>query len=139
MGTRCRPAERAGCTDVAVFRPSGDGSDYGSSIDWCPEPDLNRQGVAPEGFSCPLRLSPPPLARLVLCGVWGLDFPFAVPREVRGLGGGRQVSTPSGCSLGSTRRLGSGLPPARTLPPAEVSPNLTPVIPCVSARALKLR
>lgn len=48
-----------------------------------------------------------------MCGVWGLDFPFAVPREC-GLGGGRQVSTPSGTALvGVLRRLGSGLPPAR--------------------------
>jgi len=45
------------------------------------------------GFSCPLRLSPPPLD----CSkVWGLDYPFTVSRiGFRFSGAARLVSTPS--------------------------------------------
>ena len=47
--------------------------------------------------------------------VWGLDYPFTLPRKVRGLGAARLVSTPSRLCLSG---LGSGLP-------FEVSPNLS--------------
>ncbi len=58
------------------------------------------QALRPNGFSCHLRLSPPPT------GVCGLDYPFTLPRIVRlrqsyaatgvqGLGAARLVSTPS--------------------------------------------
>ena len=48
---------------------------------WCPGPDSNRHGVAPEGFSYPLRLSP--LRAAANNGrIWGLDFTFTMPRSV---------------------------------------------------------
>jgi hypothetical protein len=33
------------------------------------------------GFSCPLRLSPPLLS---CCRVWGLDYPFTISRKTPG-------------------------------------------------------
>jgi hypothetical protein len=56
---------------------------------------VRAEGVEPSravklnGFSCHLRLSPPP------SGVCGLDYPFTLPRRFRGLGAARLVSTPS--------------------------------------------
>ena len=47
------------------------------------------QALRPSGFSYHLRLSPPPF------GVCGLDYPFTLPRNIRGLGAARLVSTPS--------------------------------------------
>jgi hypothetical protein len=73
---------------------------------WCGRPELNRHGVSPDGFSYPLRLSPPPLP-----SVCGLDYPFAV--AVEALGAARLVSTPSRFT-----GLGSGLP-------LKVSPSLS--------------
>src|ERR1035441_1813728 len=75
------------------------------------------RAVKPCGFSCRLRLSPPGR------GAWersrqvcGLDYPFTLPRTIRGLGAARLVSTPS--RLDSFSGLGSGLP-------FQVSPNLS--------------
>jgi hypothetical protein len=48
--------------------------------------------------------------------VWGLDYPFTVPRKLRSLGAARLVSTPS--RLEYIAGLGSGLP-------FEVSPTLS--------------
>jgi len=62
--------------------------------------------------------------------VCGLDYPFTVPRKVRGLGAARLVSTPS--RLDSFAGLGSGLP-------LQVSPNLSSSASPVSRRALKFR
>jgi hypothetical protein len=74
----------------------------------------------------PLRLSPPsPDAVWHAVKVWGLDYPFTLPRKSRGLGAARLVSTPS-----SVRRLGSGLP-------VKVSPTLSSSTSPVSRRALK--
>ena len=63
---------------------------------------VRAQGIEPSravklnGFSYRLRLSPP--GRRVLKRahqVCGLDYPFTVPRTIRGLGAARLVSTPS--------------------------------------------
>src|SRR6266481_5215065 len=62
--------------------------------------------------------------------VCGLDYPFTVPRKVRGLGAARLVSTPS--RLDSFAGLGSGLP-------LQVSPNLSSSASPVSRGALKFR
>ena len=73
------------------------------------------RAVKLNGFSYRLRLSPP--ERSVLKRprqVCGLDYPFTVPRNIRGLGAARLVSTPS---LSVCSGLGSGLP-------FQVSPNL---------------
>ncbi len=67
----------------------------------------------------PLRLSPPPE------GVWGLDYPFTVPRK-RGVGAARLVSTPS------RRRAWLGIAILQG------SPNLSSSTARVSPRALKL-
>ncbi len=95
---------------------------------WCPAfSRLKRQGggvvraeglepsraVKLNGFSYRLRLSPP--RRDVLKRprqVCGLDYPFTVSRNIRGLGAARLVSTPSRSVCSG---LGSGLPspPAR--------------------------
>jgi hypothetical protein len=48
--------------------------------------------------------------------VCGLDYPFTLPRKIRGLGAARLVSTPSRRKFPSG--LGSGLP-------LQVSPNLS--------------
>ena len=48
------------------------------------------------GFSYRLRLSPPGRGALKrMRQVCGLDYPFTVPRKIRGLGAARLVSTPS--------------------------------------------
>src|ERR1700722_20149338 len=73
------------------------------------------RAVKLNGFSYRLRLSPPgrdvsEYARQVC----GLDYPFTVSRNIRGLGAARLVSTPSRSVCSG---LGSGLP-------FQVSPNL---------------
>ena len=69
-------------------------------LGWCPGPDSNRHGVAPEGFSYPLRFTPlrPPgeFAGHHAFGVWTLPSPCRDTITPRGLGRGRQVSTLSG-------------------------------------------
>jgi hypothetical protein len=71
----------------------------------------------PCGFSCRLRLSPP---RRDITNrprqVCGLDYPFTLPPNIRGVGAARLVSTPSRLDFPSG--LGSGLP-------FQVSPNLS--------------
>ena len=62
--------------------------------------------------------------------VCGLDYPFTLPRNIRGLGAARLVSTPSRRKFPSG--LGSGLP-------LQVSPNLSSSASTVSRRALKFR
>jgi hypothetical protein len=62
--------------------------------------------------------------------VCGLDYPFTLPRKIRGLGAARLVSTPSRRKFPSG--LGSGLP-------LQVSPNLSSSASTVSRRALKFR
>jgi hypothetical protein len=62
--------------------------------------------------------------------VCGLDYPFTLPRKIRGLGAARLVSTPSRRNFPSG--LGSGLP-------LQVSPNLSSSASTVSRRALKFR
>jgi hypothetical protein len=75
------------------------------------------RAVKPRGFSCRLRLSPPGRCALErFRQVCGLDYPFTIPRKVRGLGAARLVSTPS--RLECFSGLGSGLP-------FQVSPNLS--------------
>ena len=44
------------------------------------------------GFSCHYGFRRP---RLIASKVWGLDYPFAMPKSVSGLGAARLVSTPS--------------------------------------------
>ena len=51
-----------------------------------------------------------------LSQVCGLDYPFTLPRRIRGLGAARLVSAPS--RMNSFSGLGSGLP-------FQVSPNLS--------------
>ena len=51
---------------------------------WCPGPDSNRHGVAPEGFSYQLQLSLLRVGQSPSCErICGLDFTFTVPRAVR--------------------------------------------------------
>jgi len=74
------------------------------------------RAVKPCGFSCRLRLSPPGRGALKRSHpVCGLDYPFTLPRKIRGLGVARLVSTPSRRKFPAG--LGSGLP-------FQVSPNL---------------
>jgi hypothetical protein len=70
---------------------------------------VRAEGVEPtqpcgQRIFLPLRLSPPSpksaLGRFV--EVRGLDYPFTLPRKIRGLGAARLVSTPS-------RSIASGL------------------------------
>jgi len=63
---------------------------------------VRAEGVEPSravklnGFSYRLRLSPPGRGALKRARqVCGLDYPFTVPRKIRGLGAARLVSTPS--------------------------------------------
>src|SRR5271167_1295621 len=54
------------------------------------------RAVKLNGFSYRLRLSPPGRSVLERARqVCGLDYPFTIPRKVRGLGAARLVSTPS--------------------------------------------
>ena len=54
------------------------------------------RAVKLNGFSYRLRLSPPGHGALTRPRqVCGLDYPFTVPRKIRGLGAARLVSTPS--------------------------------------------
>ena len=54
------------------------------------------RAVRLNGFSYRLRLSPPGRGALKrMRQVCGLDYPFTVPRKIRGLGAARLVSTPS--------------------------------------------
>jgi hypothetical protein len=54
------------------------------------------RALQPCGFSCRLRLSPPGRGDQQRSRqVCGLDYPFTVPRKIRGLGAARLVSTPS--------------------------------------------
>jgi hypothetical protein len=75
---------------------------------WCPagspakERVVRAEGLEPSravrlhGFSYRLRLSPPGRGALKrVRQVCGLDYPFTVPRKIRGLGAARLVSTPS--------------------------------------------
>jgi hypothetical protein len=67
----------------------------GSKMRWCGRRELNPHGpFEPCGFSCRLRLSPPGCCTRSY-PVCGLDYPFTLPREPRGLGAARLVSTPS--------------------------------------------
>lgn len=93
---------------------------------WCPGPDSNRHGVAPEGFSYPLQLSLLRTLRGHAFGVWTLPLPWRVPSGAA-LGRGRQVSTLSRGA--SAAGLSSGL---QARDGAPVSPNLTPFTPGVS-------
>ena len=68
----------------------------------CPANVVRAEGVEPTravkpcGFSCRLRLSPPGRGAVERSGqVCGLDYPFTLPRKLRGLGAARLVSTPS--------------------------------------------
>jgi hypothetical protein len=66
-----------------------------SKMRWCGRRELNPHGpFKPCGFSCRLRLSPPGCSTRS-DPVCGLDYPFTLPREPRGLGAARLVSTPS--------------------------------------------
>ena len=63
---------------------------------------VRAEGIEPSravklnGFSYRLRLSPPGRDALKrMRQVCGLDYPFTVPRTIRGLGAARLVSTPS--------------------------------------------
>src|ERR1700686_5126628 len=92
------------------------GTDHGEGV---PAEGVEPTRPCDQRIFIPLRLSPPP------SGVRGPDYPFTVPRKIRGLGAARLVSTPS-----SVRRLGSGLP-------VKVSPTLSSSASPVSRRALK--
>src|SRR5271155_5647636 len=65
--------------------------------EWCGRRDLNPHELFRlHGFSYRLRLSPPGRGALKrMRQVCGLDYPFTVPRKIRGLGAARLVSTPS--------------------------------------------
>ncbi len=82
-------------------------------LGWCPGPDSNRHGVAPEGFSYQLQLSllraRRPSLSAPLAHLWsGLYLhPAARLFAPGGLGGGRQVSTLSAIAS----RLSSVLQP----------------------------
>ncbi len=99
-----------------------------SSQGWCGRRESNPHSLAASGFSChcgfrrPLRTTP--WGRSVK--VWGLDYPFTVPRT----SGGR--CCPSSLYTFPKHRfgLGSGLP-------LKVSPNLSSFASPVSQRALK--
>ncbi len=60
----------------------------------------------------------------------GLDYPFTIPRKIRGLGAARLVSTPSRLELSGRAWLGIAI--------SQVSPNLGSSASPVSQRALKL-
>ncbi len=62
--------------------------------------------------------------------VCGLDYPFTVPRKIRGLGAARLVSTPSRLEFSDRAWLGIAM--------SQVSPNLGSSASPVSRRALKL-
>lgn len=64
---------------------------------WCGRRDSNPQGLAADGFSYLLRLSPPLAYRMQHpASVWGLDYPFVVLRAcLEALDAARLVSTPS--------------------------------------------
>jgi hypothetical protein len=117
--TQCDPAAtRGGMTQcfAVIFSPggiSGRGPAY--------LPEQNRtvvraeglepsRALRPNGFSYRPRLSPPqhPVDRLRQ--VCGLDYPFATPRNLRGSGAARLVSTPSRPEMCSPAGLGSGSP-----------------------------
>jgi hypothetical protein len=85
------------------------------------------QRLLTEGFSYPLRLSPPELCTIVPSPVWGLDYTFTIAR--RAVGAARLVSTPS------LARCAEGLARDCLLP---VSPSLSSSTPRVSPRALNL-
>ena len=96
---------------------------------------VRAEGVEPSravklnGFSYRLRLSPPDAALGAPRQVCGLDYPFTVPRKIRGLGAARLVSTPS--RLERSRRAWLGIAMS------QVSPNLGSSASPVSRRALK--
>src|SRR5208282_4928278 len=81
---------------------------------------VRAEGVEPSravklnGFSYRLRLSPPGRGVLKRTRqVCGLDYPFTVPRKIRGLGAARLVSTPSRLEFSDRAWLGiaiSGFP-----------------------------
>ena len=58
---------------------------------WCGRGDLNPHGQSPTDFRTFYGFHRRPAKQ----GVWGLDYPFAVPRITQGLGAARLVSTPS--------------------------------------------
>ena len=88
------------------------------------------QALRPSGFSYHLRLSPPP------SGVCGLDYPFTLPRNIRGLGAARLVSTPSRPDA-FRPGLARDCHPCLRWGKFEVSPNLSSSASPVSRRALK--
>ena len=62
--------------DCHALRPvaiRGFGGSAQNQSHWCGRPGSNRHGVAPNGFSYPLRLSPPPGRAF---GVWTIPSPY---------------------------------------------------------------
>lgn len=107
-GSGYQPDRWASCRSTVRF----------CSLRWCGRGDSNPHRPKPYGFSYLPRLSPPP------GGVWGLDYPFTMPR-CRGLGAARLVSTPS------RERAWLGI----TI--SQASPNLSSSTSRISPRALK--
>ena len=129
--------------EVVFHGVSGDSAGKGENVEAVvPGAGLEPARVAPGDFRTlhgfRRRCGPAHRGPLAF-GVWTFSSPC---RARRGLGGGRQVSTPSGRSPKRqwARPAWLGIATgAEQLPPAEVSPNLTPFIPCVSTRALNRR
>ena len=76
---------------------------------------VRAEGIEPsravklDGFSYRLRLSPPGRDDLKCAGeVCGLDYPFTISRNSRGLGAARLVSTPSGSGCLTNHDAGGG-------------------------------
>jgi len=97
---------------------------------WCGRRESNpHEPLSPADFHAVYGFRRPDAALFVRSRqVCGLDYPFTVPRKIRGLGAARLVSTPSRRKFPSG--LGSGLP-------FQVSPNLSSSASPVSRRALK--
>ena len=98
-------------------------SSAGFETDWCGRPELNRHGLTPNGFSYPLRLSPPDPARRSRRR--GLGSGLSLHPGPAALGAARLVSTPSRFRAW----LGIAI--------SQVSPNLGSSASSVSRRALK--
>ena len=79
--------------DRATPAPHSDSIIY-MAEKWCGRPESNRHGGTPNGFSYPLRLSPPPERAFV---VWTIPSPWPRRERRMALGAARLVSTPSPC------------------------------------------
>src|ERR1700677_2687250 len=67
---------------------------------WCPGPDSNRHGLSANGFSYPLRLSPP------RCRVRGLECATTMAVLGTALGPRRPLSTPASYAISALDWLG---------------------------------